>query len=149
MARKHVEQCRPILMFFMCFLFAMSPFEVAHAKRGIYKFLASNGKNYTGKSVDMDRRINEHVRSGKLKKGDINTVKKEEYNVSNKSLLGIEKAKIKVSDILTKGGVANKQHAPLSRKRAKIQEKIQKIKNKVQEFKIKSAERKAGKSNVM
>ena len=98
-------------------------------KSGIYKFTASNGKQYIGKSIDMGRRLKEHMKSGKLK--DSSTVKTEKYKISNKGLLAIEKAKIRVSDALSKSGLANKQNAPFSRSKEKALTAFSERKQKV------------------
>lgn len=42
---------------------------------GIYEFVAASGKLYIGQSVNILRRLAEHVRSGKLLQEDINTFK--------------------------------------------------------------------------
>lgn len=45
---------------------------------GIYQFIDSNGKVYIGKSLDIHRRIGEHLRTGKLSPNGLANVK---YNI--------------------------------------------------------------------
>lgn len=105
---------------------------------GIYKFTSSNGKQYIGKSIDVARRLKEHIRSGKLKKSNIGRVTVEKYDVSNRDLSTIEKAKIRTADIINRHGLANKQNAPFSRGKEKavraFNERKQKIKEKVSDI---------------
>src|SRR5262249_1082063 len=44
-------------------------------KEGIYEFKSASGKCYVGQSCDIPRRLEEHMRSGKLLPGDVGTVK--------------------------------------------------------------------------
>lgn len=90
---------------------------------GIYKFKASNGKPYTGKSIDIEGRIKSHIRNKKLLEKDIHTIEIQPYQAKKSTLLSIEKTKIRTEDILSNGGLANKQHAPLSRKIQEIMSK--------------------------
>jgi hypothetical protein len=116
-----------------------SSYNKSYSKRapvkGIYKFTASNGKQYIGKSVDVARRIKQHMNSGKLNKSDMGSLSTQSYNVSNKGLSVIEKAKIRTADIISKKGLANKQNAPFSRTKEKaiqvFNERKQKMKEKV------------------
>lgn len=97
----------------------------AHAKpsspksAGTYTFKSSSGKPYIGKSNDMDRRLKEHERSGKLKAADRDSIKKEPSQLSNKGVSTVERTRIRAADIYTNGGLENKQNAPLSRARKK------------------------------
>jgi GIY-YIG catalytic domain len=83
---------------------------------GTYSFKSSNGKPYIGKSKDMDRRLKEHERSGKLNPKDRGTVAKEPNQLGKRGNGVVERTKIRAADAATKGGLANKQNAPFSRK---------------------------------
>lgn len=82
---------------------------------GTYEFTSANGKSYIGKSNNIQRRIGEHIKTGKLNMIDKKTLQHQLYPISDKPLRGIEKTKIRTFDILTKGSLANKQLAPYSR----------------------------------
>ena len=104
--------------------------------KGIYTFKASNGKKYIGKSVDVARRIKQHIKSGKLNKSDLGTLKVTKYkNIPQKALSLFEKTRIRTNDIISKEGLANKQNAPFSRAKEKVAqnylERKQKIKEKI------------------
>ena len=103
-------------------------------KPGIYSFRSNTkgmrkGLPYIGKSVDTVRRLKEHLRTTKL---PIKNVKKivVHYFPKNK-IHNVEKNTIKYYDYLTKGGLANKQHAPMSRVRHKTYGLLSTLKNKL------------------
>ena len=90
---------------------------------GIYKFKASNNKPYLGKSVktknqDVQKRLIQHINSGKLHPKDINTISF--AKVAKKDVSKVERARIMRGDKITKGNLANKYHAPWSREKAKV-----------------------------
>ena len=98
---------------------------------GLYKFKASNNKPYLGKSFktknqNIQKRLIQHVRSGKLHPKDINTIsygkvlnKKTGKEVNKKTLGKVEKLKIMKADKDTHGNLANKQDAPRSTSKQK------------------------------
>jgi hypothetical protein len=51
-----------------------SPTDVPH-EAGIYEFKGKSGKIYIGRSADLLRRMNEHIRSGKLPPENIKTLR--------------------------------------------------------------------------
>jgi hypothetical protein len=96
------------------------------AKIGLYSFpskthsWSSLKKPYIGKSIDMDRRVKEHIGSGKLERSDLGKVTMTPRNLRDKDLKSVEKETIRTEDILTKGELVNKHHAPWSRGNQKI-----------------------------
>ncbi|HEX5361881.1 MAG TPA: GIY-YIG nuclease family protein [Fluviicoccus sp.] len=92
-------------------------------RMGTYSFRTANNKTYIGKSIDTNRRISEHVQSGKLNKSDLDTLKIQPYELGKGGLHTVETTKIRTADVLTSGNLANKQNAPLSRK---VQQMLQK-----------------------
>ncbi len=93
--------------------------QTSKKSAGTYSFKSSSGKPYIGKSVDTDRRLKEHERTGKLKRKDKPSVKVERSDLGHKGLRTVEKTKIRAADVYTKGGLQNKQNAPLSRNKSK------------------------------
>lgn len=95
---------------------------------GLYKFKASDGKPYVGKSTktkntNVQNRLIQHVRSGKLHPKDIKTISFSK--VAKKDVSKIEKLKIMKADKITKGGLSNIHHAPRSNvKRASQEQKL-------------------------
>jgi GIY-YIG catalytic domain len=83
---------------------------------GTYSFKSSNGKPYIGKSNDVDRRLKEHQRSGKLNPKDKGTIQTEPNGLGKRGNGVVERTKIRAADAASKGGLANKQNAPFSRK---------------------------------
>jgi hypothetical protein len=111
----------PVISSLLIFLLFFSSVEITHARgisKGIYSFIAANKKLYIGKSIDIERRIKQHIKTGKLNKSDKYGVETQSYNLDKEGLSSVEKTKIRTFDILTNGGLANKQLAPLSRKNA-------------------------------
>ena len=98
---------------------------------GLYKFKASNNKPYLGKSFktknqNVQKRLTQHIRSGKLHPKDINTItygkvlnKKTRKEVDKKTLGQVEKLKIMKADKNTHGNLANIQNAPRSNSKQK------------------------------
>ena len=90
----------------------------AEARRsGTYSFKSSSGKPYIGKSVDIDRRLKQHERSGKLKPADRGSVQIAPNKLSKKGNSIVERTRIRAADAATKGGLTNRQNAPFSRKK--------------------------------
>ncbi len=54
---------------------AIRRIEKAKGTSGIYEFTAKSGQKYVGQSGDIGRRIKEHLRTGRLKRSDITSVK--------------------------------------------------------------------------
>ena len=79
---------------------------------GIYKFKASNNKPYLGKSKDVQKRLIQHINSGKLHPKDVKTISFAKVN--KKDVSKVEKLKIMKADKDTHGNLANKQNAPRS-----------------------------------
>jgi len=84
---------------------------------GLYKFKASTNKPYLGKSKNIQKRLTQHVRSGKLNPKDINTISF--AKVAKKNVSKVEKLKIMKADKITHGNLANKQLAPRSNSKQK------------------------------
>lgn len=96
---------------------------------GLYKFKASNNKPYLGKSKNVQKRLTQHVKSGKLNPKDINTISF--AKVTKNDISKVEKLKIMKADKDTRGNLANKQHAPRStskQKREVLAEEVSKNK---------------------
>lgn len=113
---------KPVTIFFVASMLLTSPAFAKPASsklKGTYSFKSSSGKPYIGKSIDIQRRLKAHERSGKLKSIDKSTVKVEKYGLSDKGIRVIEKTKIRSADVYTNGGLQNKQNAPFSRKNKK------------------------------
>jgi predicted GIY-YIG superfamily endonuclease len=107
--------------------------NISKRQSGLYQFKASNGKKYIGKSVDMNRRLKEHIRSGKLHPKDVKTIKT--VNINKKNLMETERKEISISDKTSKGNLANKHNAPWSREKSKTlkisQEKKEELKKEL------------------
>lgn len=84
---------------------------------GLYKFKTSNNKPYLGKSKNVQKRLTQHVRSGKLNPRDIKTISF--AKVAKKDVSKVEKLKIMKADKDTRGNLANKQYAPRSNSKQK------------------------------
>lgn len=90
-----------------------------NGKSGIYHFIGKKtGTLYTGKSINLAKRLKQHLRSGKLSPKDLGTLKVKV--IPKKFLKGVEKILIKKSDKKFLGKIENKQHAPIARARGKI-----------------------------
>lgn len=90
-------------------------------KSGLYKFTSSTGKVYYGRSVDLQRRLKEHLQSGKLLPKNLQSLRV--FYHPKKGLNKVEKNAIKYYDIKSKGDIANVQNAFFSQSKRKIKKK--------------------------
>ena len=84
-------------------------------KPGHYQFFSKGKGTYVGQTSDLNRRIKEHLRLGKL---NIRQLSRMRWTNAPKHLgmrRAMETSKIRIGDILSKGKMANVQKAPLSR----------------------------------
>jgi hypothetical protein len=96
----------------------MISLKIPKKQSGLYKFKASNGKSYIGKSIDINRRLKEHISSGKLHPKDLKTIKT--AKVAKQDITKVERKEILNADKISKGNLANKQLAPRSVTRSKL-----------------------------
>jgi len=82
-------------------------------KPGLYGYKEKSNKPYFGLSKNLQQRTRSHISTGKLPYQNINTVRTK--NVPKVKLRSKEKELIMKADKATNGGLANKQHAKLSR----------------------------------
>ena len=82
-------------------------------RAGLYGYKEKSNKPYFGLSKDLQKRTLTHISTGKLPYQNINTVRTK--NVPKIELRSREKELIMKADKYTNGGLANKQHAKLSR----------------------------------
>jgi hypothetical protein len=83
-------------------------------KPGLYGYKEKSNKPYLGLSENLKKRTLSHLSTGKLPYQNINTVRTK--NVPKIELRSREKELIIKADKYTNGGLANIQHAKLSRK---------------------------------
>jgi len=95
---------------------ALTAVNVEAKRSGTYSFKSSTGKPYIGKSKDIDRRLKEHEKSGKLNPSDRGSVQVAPNDLGKKGNSIVERTRIRAADAASKGGLENKQHAPFSRK---------------------------------
>lgn len=98
-------------------------------KSGVYSFKDENGRIYIGKAINLKKRLQQHLRSGKfpVDNGNSLTIKL----VDKKNLLNIEKKLIRLNDFKSKGLIGNIQHAPMSNVNKDVKSALQKLKEKV------------------
>jgi len=104
--------------------------NVPKNKLGLYKFKASDNKPYIGKSKNVQKRLIQHINSGKLHPKDVNHVSFSKKNIAKKDLDMIERNVIFASDKKTNGKLANKYHAPKSYSRIKRERLSKEIQEK-------------------